>query len=458
MCTYFLLRVFSLLNQTGSSGLIATNTIGQGDAKTVGLEQLTERRCTIYRAVPSRPWPGDASLEIAQLWLSRKPWSGDSSLDDESVPHISPSLSADEQAENPLPLIANSSRAFQGANVLGLGFLLTKTDAETLIANDEKYAAVLRPYLNGQELNSLFDAKPDRWVINFRDWPLDNSTAPAGYRGPTASDYPLCLPIVEQKVKPERMSLPEKNAMNIHAKHFWWQFRELRKQLLVAVESHDTVLVRARIANTHSVVQVPSSWVMNEKTVVFVGCSFAVLQSCFHESWARKFSSTLRTDMQYTPTICFETFPFPHRLTGLDAIGNRYHEHRRQIMLTRQEGLTKTYNCFHDPAETSADIQKLRQLHVEMDNAVAAAYGWADLDLGHGFHEKKQGVRYTISEPARREVLARLLKLNHERYAEEVKQGLHEKKKPKATKGKKEAKANSQSGPSLFQNAEDDDE
>ena len=63
-----------------------------------------------------------------------------------------------------------------------------------------------------------------------------------------------------------------------------------------------------------------------------------------------------------------------------------------------------------------------------MDNAVAAAYGWTDLDLGHGFHETKQGVRYTISEPARREVLARLLKLNHERYAEEVKQGLHEKK------------------------------
>ena len=64
-----------------------------------------------------------------------------------------------------------------------------------------------------------------------------------------------------------------------------------------------------------------------------------------------------------------------------------------------------------------------------MDNAVAAAYGWADLDLGHGFHETKQGIRYTISEPARREVLQRLLKLNHERYAEEVRQGVHEKKR-----------------------------
>jgi hypothetical protein len=136
---------------------------------------------------------------------------------------------------------------------------------------------------------------------------------------------------------------------------------------------------------------------------------------------------------------------------ALVKIGRIYHETRRQTLHERQEGLTKTYNRFHDPDETSADIQKLRQLHVEMDNAVAAAYGWTDLDLGHDFHETKQGVRYTISEAARREVLARLLKLNHERYAEEVKQGLHEKKKPKPSKNK----ANTASGPNLYQEEED---
>ncbi len=77
--------------------------------------------------------------------------------------------------------------------------------------------------------------------------------------------------------------------------------------------------------------------------------------------------------------------------------------------------------------ETAPDIAELRRLHVEMDQAVAAAYGWADLDLGHGFHTTKQGLRYTISEAARRTVLDRLLALNHARYAEEVKAGLHDK-------------------------------
>jgi len=97
-------------------------------------------------------------------------------------------------------------------------------------------------------------------------------------------------------------------------------------------------------------------------------------------------------------------------------------------MLARQVGLTKTYNRFHDSAETAADIARLRELHVEMDQAVAAAYGWDDLSLGHDFHETAQGQRFTISESARREVLGRLLALNHERYEQEVEAGLHEKK------------------------------
>ena len=105
-------------------------------------------------------------------------------------------------------------------------------------------------------------------------------------------------------------------------------------------------------------------------------------------------------------------------------------------MFFRKEGLTDTYNRFHNPDEHATDIARLRELHVEMDNAVAAAYGWEDLALGHGFHETAQGTRFTISEAARREVLARLLKLNHERYEEEQRQaGLQEKPK-KAAKDK----------------------
>lgn len=133
-------------------------------------------------------------------------------------------------------------------------------------------------------------------------------------------------------------------------------------------------------------------------------------------------------------------------------MGEAYHEHRRQVMVARQDGLTKTYNRFHNQDEHSEDVAELRRLHVAMDQAVAVAYGWDDLDLGHGFHQTKQGLRYTISESARRTVLDRLLALNHQRYAEEVALGLHDKgaKKPAAKGGKGRSKKVTEQQGELF--------
>jgi len=131
----------------------------------------------------------------------------------------------------------------------------------------------------------------------------------------------------------------------------------------------------------------------------------------------------------------------------MESLGANYHSLRETIMHCLDEGLTDLYNRFHDPDETSADIRKLRDLHVEMDQAVAAAYGWDELDLGHGFHETKQGLRFTFSEPARREVLQRLLKLNHERYEEEVEQGLHSKRKGVTKKSTPRKTTPEQTGP-----------
>jgi hypothetical protein len=123
--------------------------------------------------------------------------------------------------------------------------------------------------------------------------------------------------------------------------------------------------------------------------------------------------------LRYSPSDLFDTYPLPADLRSLEAIGNEFCDRRQEVMLERQEGLTTIYNRLHDRTEISKDIVRLRLLHTEMDRAVAAAYGWSDLDLSSAFHETKQGVRFTISELARRTVLNRLLALNHERHAEE---------------------------------------
>jgi hypothetical protein len=161
--------------------------------------------------------------------------------------------------------------------------------------------------------------------------------------------------------------------------------------------------------------------------------------------------------MSYSVSDCFETFPFPPIRSGLTLIGKEYDLCRRRITLNRQEGLTNIYNRFHDADESAEDIQKLRELQVEMDKAVAAAYAWDDLDLGHDFHPTKQGVRFTICEAARREFLGRLLKLNHERYAEEVKQGLHDNGGGKGGKGRGKKKQRTDAAPTpLLDGLEDE--
>lgn len=167
---------------------------------------------------------------------------------------------------------------------------------------------------------------------------------------------------------------------------------------------------------------VPREYIMSKNTIVFKTNNWAVfacLQSSMHEIWSREYSSTLETRLNYSPTDCFETFPFPCHFERLDSVGSVFYDYRKVVMLAEQQGLTKTYNRFHSPDDREAAMINLRRLHVEMDQAVAAAYNWQDLNLGHSFHETKQGIRYTISESARREVLDRLLTLNHQRNADE---------------------------------------
>ena len=159
---------------------------------------------------------------------------------------------------------------------------------------------------------------------------------------------------------------------------------------------------------------------------------FAALQSRVHEVWARFFSSTLKDDLRYAPSDCFETFPFPPGYEvdpALEEAGRAYHDHRAALMVETDRGMTKTYNDFHDPrlrAPKHAKLQALRDLHDAMDRAVLRAYGWDDLasraeprHLGSDDPEHTYQGRLHWPSEFRDEVLRRLLALNAERHREE---------------------------------------
>ena len=385
--------------------------------------------------------------------MKKGQWHSEYLLNDRGVTGITPYLTIPGKAVgNPNRLSANQNKTFKGHNVYGTGFILTPEEAQALIEKDPRNKDVLFPYLNGQDLNNNPDQSPSRWVINFHDWALDKENddlnKPKGH--PYAADYPDCLKIVEQEVKPDRA----KNKRKARRER-WWQYGDYAVGLEKAIADKTRVLVKTQVSPTWAFQWINTGIVFDQRLVILVDSPFTLLQSTIHQIWATNFGSTLgKTTYNYTPSDCFETFPFPGSTTNLETIGKTYYDHRQAIMQTRQEGLTKTYNRFHDPAETSEDMIELRQLHVEINYAVAQAYGWDDLlggeGLDHDFHETKQGLRYTISEPIRREILDRLLQLNFDRYAEEVTQGLHDKKKKKAKSKKKKASNSKVKQKSLF--------
>ena len=452
LCAYFFLRSRQIMQLSGGLGLIATNTIAQGDTREVGLDQLILDGWSIRRAVSSRKWIGTANLEVAYVWLWQGAWLGEFVLDEQIVSGITSFLTKPNKTLGiPFCLASNQGISFKGSDVYGSGFILSPDEAELLIAQNFRNKDVLFPLLNGEDLNSRPDQSPSRWVINFSDWALDSEhddiKQPKG--PPYAVDYPECLDIIRKRAKPERDKLATGGASARDRAKRWWQFSRPTTILYQTISELGRVLVIPRVSKFLTVTFSSTEVVISDAAVAIASessATFSLVQSTIHQAWTLTYQSTLETRGRYTPSDCFETFPFPTsdpsdlsaQFPTLDAIGETYYTHRQAVMRERQEGLTKIYNRFHDPNETADDIQKLRELHIEMDREVANAYGWQDLDLGHDFHTTKQGIRFTISETARREVLDRLLELNHQRYAEEVAQGLHDKKKAKG-KGKKAA-------------------
>jgi len=619
LCAAFYRRAYSLLKPGGRMGMVATNTIGQGDTRESGLAVILREGGTITFARRFIKWPGAANVEVNLVAICKRAASSEQRavlpiLDGQPVAFISSRLDAEPEAE-PTRLPQNEGKAFIGDTVVGIGFVLEPEEAEALIARDPRNADCLFPYLNGDDLNSHPDQEPSRWVICFHDWDLER-----------AKQYPDLLRIVEERVKPQRSSLPPHNATNRKRREYWWQLGVYAQNMRRAIAPLRRVLVRSRVSELHMLAFVPKGYVYGDATVVFAfddDYHFALLQSGVHEVWVWRNASSLESRNRYTPTDCFDTFPFPpeakqniaaHALSAtsqpaqtpsdylddaavvcllldellqrqrpadeftvqkhafvakeklsirlrsqferkaagpwshdllhraiyaaqkrnwlrwgknrlvpagsfykgveharmflgdkaarlaelvqdlqgfgrsglerwttvlkivsdlrmqrrpitLDAIqgevdawpekrmkdlfteesvqytvrqmikqgwiqldeakpsvsphqeaarlGAEYHEHRRQIMLSRNLGLTKTYNLFHNPACQDADIVRLRELHAEMDRAILACYGWEDLAPNHNFYQNDRGqTRYTISPEARREVLVRLLMLN----------------------------------------------
>jgi len=484
LVTFFLRRNYQIVKDGGFNAIITTNSIIDGKTREGGLDVIIKNQGgSINFAVRSTRWPGAANLFVSLLGVVKDKWKGLQQLDGKTVDYISSFFEDYLDVGEPIDLHQNKNQMFQGSIFLGDGFLLTYQERDRLLAADPKNAEVIFQVINGKEVNNDPEQRPRRCIINFFDWSKAK-----------AESYPEPFEIVLKKVKPVR----DKDNRRVRRER-WWNYAEPARGLYNSLENNEFCFLVARTTKHLSFSKSPKNRVFTDALFVYINDSFrnfSVLQSTIHNEWARKYSGALKLDLRYSPSNCFVTFSFPQNLsdemeTELEHLGEKYHEHRRKLMLKMQLGLTKTYNQFHNPDlrefsnddiatistmkdkefqkqygketvnlwkhlnktegvctfnEAVRDILHLRELHKQMDEMVLKAYGLEDINLAHDFYEVdylpgNDRVRYTISPEARKEVLKRLLKLNHEIHEQEVKAGLSAKGK---TKKKQKADASGQ--------------
>ena len=469
---HFYRRAFSLVRDGGALGLIATNTIAQGDTRSSGLRWICEHGGEIYRATKRVQWPGEAAVVVSVLHIAKGGYVGSKVLDGVNVDAITAFLFHRGGHADPVQLQANARKSFQGSTVLGMGFTFDDTDKKgiasplaemnRLLDENPRNREAIFPYIGGEEVNTSPTHAHHRYVISFRDYPLRReelgetwgdapperrrelrrrAIVPLDYPEPVAADWPELLAIVEARVKPSRMASANQSK-STHGRRaaVWWQMYHQAKDLHVAIGGLDRVLVNSQVSAHLQFAFLPGDMVFAHTTYTYASITNAALcalQSRPHEIWARFFASSLEDRLRYTPSDCFETFPFPEGWEihpALEATGKTYYEHRAAVMIRNDEGMTKTYNRFHDPYEDDPDISQLRDLHAAMDRAVLDAYGWTDIPTDCDFlldykidevtwGRKKKPYRYRWPDAVRDEVLARLLALNAERAAEEAGSG-----------------------------------
>jgi hypothetical protein len=413
LAAYFFRRAFDLIRHEGEFGLLATNTIAQADTKEVGLDVIIAKGGTIYSATPLVVWPGTANVHASIVHVSKREWRGHRRLDARIVASISSRLVEEDSTDiQPYRLTTVFPKASGGTGLLGIGFVISEDLFEEWTKADVKYRDVLWPYVNGKELNSMSSVSPPRYVINF-----GNRTEEQ------AAKYPLAMRRVRELVKPQRDPLTRQ----IHEKCYWKHW-DKREALYEAIKPLKRVLVCSFVSKHLPFTFLPTGWVYSKELVVIPtddSANFALLQSTVHAVWARLLSGTLKSDLSYSISDALRTFPIPDNdVTECRRVGEDYFDARAELMRSLSLGLTDLYNRFHDPNEHEANLHELRRLHQRADEAVARAYGWSDLKLEHEFREAfflpgKDRVRFTLSEPARLEVLRRLRELNRRRYEEE---------------------------------------
>ena len=391
------------------AGLVATNSIRGGKNREV-LKHITDT-ARIFEAWGDEDWVNEgAAVRVSILCFGESV--GLVKLDGRVVKAIYPDLTADaDGAGSDLTksskLRENESRCFVGYQKTGDFDIAGELAREMLLSfgnpNGKSNADVLAPYWNGIDVTRR---SRDVWIIDTGVEMTEREAA--GYEVPFSH--------LVTNVKPARLNSPVKDAAAKRALgETWWRLWRARPDLRAAWKGLSRVIATPEVSKHRVFSWMPRPAAPDKNLMITArddDTTFGILHSRFHEIWSLRMCTYLGVgnDPRYTPTTCFETFPFPEGLTPNLPASAYADDPRAQRIADAARALVEARDRWLNPPEWTdripevvpgypdrivakpgfeAELKKrtltnlynarpawLDHLHRDLDVAVAAAYGW----------------------------------------------------------------------------------
>ena len=423
LCVLFHRRAVDLLRRNGTYGLLAQTNIAEGSAIDVGLGEIVKQG-DIYWSRKGMPWPGRANVITAIVCFYKGTWRGSRDADGNVCDRIGSRLEPEAKDSWIPKRLKDRLFSFAGVdNSKGLAFVIGSDDPWFDVLQSEP-DTLLRSYVTGDDITSHALRNVRRWALDIGDRTLRE----------IEERWPQAYRFLMEVVRPTRTADALKSYKGLHER--WWQFWNHRADLMRRLRQRDRCIVFSKVTKYPICMLAPSRWIYTNQ-VVLIGMERPdmppICLGSFFQSWLQdRCGANLGVTLRLSIKEAMDTFPLPLEEVAAHGLDAAHWFNEIAVQWSRENGcgLTEVMNAYHSPETDDPAIQQLRDLHRQIDEAVAGAYGWGDMDLANDFHEvgylpENDRVRWSISEKTRLEVLRRLARLNKERYEEEVRQGLY---------------------------------
>lgn len=429
LIAFFIRRNDEIVSKEGFSSIISTNTISQGETRESSLDYILKGEKFLNFILKSIVWPGKANTVVSLFSITGKR-DINRYIGNKCVDYISSTFDNLMEAGNPYRLSSNLNKCYTGSLLTGKGFVVEESFLNNLIKEEIKHVKL---YLTGDNLTSSLNYLTNRFSIDVNNLSYSE-----------LEKLSNIYSHLHNTVRAER-SINK----NIKLKEEWWKFEGKRQEMYNLIKGKEKLIIISQTIKhlVFSRIHSPEKYIFSKTCTIIIDDNlFPILQSFLINEWTWKYGTTMgASTIRFISTSCFDTFPFIYNLSqkSLDY-SEDLDRHKLQLHNSLKIGQNNIYNLYHDKSNNFNEIEKLRNCQVLLDNSIINDYSWNDIQLLHDFYEvdylpddDSYRVRFTIHPDARKEVLKRLLELNHKIHEEELEAGLFDKKpipKPKKKK------------------------